>query len=63
MQTVTLKQASELVRNCLRAKLVPFIKGSPGLGKSAIVKAIAETYKLELIDLRLAQCDPTDLNA
>ena len=46
---------------CMRAKKVGMLKGSPGIGKSAIVKALAAKYNLKLIDLRLSQCDPTDL--
>ena len=44
-------------------KLVPMMTGSPALGKSAIVAQIAKKYGLKMIDLRLSQCDPTDLNA
>lgn len=47
---------------CIRSKVVPFIQGAPGVGKSAVVKALADKYKLKLIDIRLAQCDVTDLN-
>ena len=46
----------------LNAGRVPFIHGSPGIGKSDLVKAVAEHFDLKLIDLRLSQCDPTDLN-
>ena len=59
---VKISIAVELVCTYLRAKLVPLIKGSPAIGKSAIVHAIADQYKLKVIDLRLSQCDPTDLN-
>jgi hypothetical protein len=45
----------------MRAGLVPMLHGSPAMGKSSIVKQIAEDFNLELIDLRLSQCDPTDL--
>ena len=45
-----------------QAKLVPFIQGSPGIGKSDVVRTIANKYKLKMIDVRLSQCDPTDLN-
>lgn len=41
--------------------LVPFIQGSPGIGKSDVVRQIANKYKLKVIDIRLTQCDPTDL--
>lgn len=42
--------------------LVPFIVGSPGVGKSDIVKQICEENDFELIDLRLSQLEPVDLN-
>lgn len=59
--TVNTEQATELLIDCIQAKLVPFVAGSPGLGKSAIVHAIAEEYNLKVIDVRLSQCDPVDL--
>ena len=61
MQSVTVSKARELSEIYVKAGLVPMIKGSPGLGKSAIVKQMAEDFNLKLIDIRLAQCDPTDL--
>lgn len=57
--------ASDLPRqlmNVLQEGLVPYIAGSPGLGKSSVVKQIADENKLKLIDIRLAQADITDLN-
>lgn len=64
MSNITVKpsQATEIIEATLKAKLVPFIKGSPGIGKSSIIRTIADKYNLEVIDLRLSQCDPTDLN-
>lgn len=59
--TVKISQAIRMVTKLIKAKKVPMIHGSPGLGKSAIVKQIAAEYNLCLIDLRLSQCDPTDL--
>lgn len=59
--SVTIQRAKTLVEYIVRAGLVAMIKGSPGIGKSAIVKAIAKDHNLKMIDLRLAQCDPTDL--
>ncbi|GEK52386.1 AAA family ATPase [Vreelandella venusta] len=54
--------ATTLMERALRAQIPAMLKGSPGIGKSAIVKALAEKFNLKLIDLRLSQCEPTDLN-
>lgn len=56
------KELTDSIKACLNCHLVPFIQGSPGIGKSDIVKAIAESRKLKVIDVRLSQCDPTDLS-
>lgn len=60
--TVDYAQCERLIAAYFRAGLVPMISGSPGIGKSAILRAIARMFNLKMIDLRLAQCDPTDLN-
>ena len=49
------------VEACMQARLVPFLRSSPGLGKSSIVKQIANEYGLKLIDLRLSSMEPSDL--
>lgn len=54
-------QIKKNVELCMQARLVPFIQSSPGLGKSSIVKQIANEYGLKLIDLRLSSLEPTDL--
>lgn len=59
--TVKISQAIRMVTTCIQTKLVPMIHGSPAIGKSGIVHQIARDYNLKLIDLRLSQCDPTDL--
>lgn len=55
-------QITDFLRGVLKAGLVPYIHGSPGVGKSDIIRAIADYFNLKLIDFRLSQCDPTDLN-
>jgi len=62
MIQVKVSQAISMVTKAIRAKLVPMLRSSPGIGKSSIVREVADTYKLFVIDLRLAQCDPTDIN-
>lgn len=58
MKPIALKEA---IKRYFAAGVIPFVKGSPGIGKSAIIREIASEYKLVLLDLRLGQCDPTDL--
>ena len=58
---VKISQAVAMLTAYLQAKLVPMLVGSPGCGKSQIVYAIAKHHNLKVIDLRLSQCDPTDL--
>lgn len=58
---IKIKQAMSLIAACIKARLVPMVAGSPGIGKSNIAYQLADEYKLKVIDMRLSQCDPTDL--
>lgn len=59
--TVSHKQAKQALQVGMQANTVSFLMGSPALGKSAIVRQLAEENNLELIDLRLTQLQPYDL--
>ena len=59
--TQSIVQARSNIIAYLQANLVPMLIGSPGTGKSAIIHEIAKQFDLKVIDLRLSQCDPTDL--
>jgi hypothetical protein len=52
----------DALNSVLTSGLTPMLVGSPGIGKSDIVKSVAKMHNLKLIDMRLAQSDPTDLN-
>ncbi|MDD4854768.1 MAG: MoxR family ATPase [Sulfuricurvum sp.] len=43
------------------SKIPTFLWGPPGIGKSSIIKQIAQDSGVECIDLRLSLMDPTDL--
>ena len=58
----TPRQTREFALDCLYAGLVPFIQGSPGVGKSAIMQSIADELDLLLIDHRLSTSAPEDLS-
>jgi hypothetical protein len=38
------------------------LHGHPGLGKSDLIREVADQFKLKLIDFRASQMDPTDVN-
>lgn len=41
--------------------LTPFIWGGPGIGKSSIVKSLAEKNRYNFVDIRLSMMDPVSL--
>lgn len=57
-------RSSEIVETLsamIESKIPTFLWGPPGIGKSSIVKQIAQEKGIEFIDLRLSLMDPTDL--
>ncbi|AUR87224.1 ATPase [Vibrio phage 1.097.O._10N.286.49.B3] len=59
---VSLKSSSKFVVNSLKAGLVPYVAGAPGIGKSDMVRQVAKAMNLKVIDHRLSTSDPTDLS-
>jgi len=53
------KSLSTLIENNVKHSV--FIWGAPGIGKSSVVKQVANERDLELIDLRISQLAPTDI--
>lgn len=62
VMTVGYKLAHDLIIEIMKAKLVPMLWGSPAIGKSQLIFAIAKQFGLKVIDIRLSQSDPVDLN-
>lgn len=54
-------QVAAVLPQLLKTGRTPFIWGDPGIGKSDIMRAVAASLKLELVDARLSIYDPTDL--
>lgn len=54
-------QAKEAIKICMHSGNVCHLTGSPGIGKSDIIKSVAKKFNLKVLDLRLSQCDPVDL--
>ena len=59
--TMTPNAAKKALRYCIKKKRPAFLWGPPGIGKSDIVEAMCNDMGGYLIDLRLSQCDQTDL--
>lgn len=62
MFTISPRDVPVEVTKVISAGLVPLITASPGVGKSAIVAQVARQHNLKMIDIRLSQCMPEDLN-
>jgi hypothetical protein len=58
----TPRQARSAIIDCIGAGLVPFVQSSPGLGKSSIMRSIADDFGLAMIDHRLSTSAPEDLS-
>lgn len=58
----TPRQVRRFTIDVIQAGLVPYIQSSPGMGKSSIVRSIAQEYALDLIDHRLSTSAPEDLS-
>jgi len=58
VNAVELREA--LIRD-FRIGQTPMVASSPGMGKSDIIRDIAELFKLKVIDFRISQCEPVDM--
>ena len=61
VRTVGPKAAKRSIRKAIQTRRPVFLWGPPGIGKSDIVKQIGEDANREVIDVRLALWEPTDI--
>ena len=61
IRTVGPKTAKKAIRKAIQKRRPVFLWGPPGIGKSDIVKQIGEDTNREVIDVRLALWEPTDI--
>jgi hypothetical protein len=59
--TITSVQARKAVLKAFKSKRPIFLWGPPGIGKSEVVSEITDELGGYMIDLRMAQMEPTDL--
>ena len=58
MFEVNAVELEECLTEDLKAGLTPMVSSSPGMGKSDIIRTIADTFMLKVIDFRVSQCEP-----
>jgi len=61
MFEVNAVELQEALIEDFKVGLVPMVSSSPGMGKSDIIRTIADLFKLKVIDLRVSQCEPVDM--
>lgn len=52
---------AKVVDHIISTRWPAFIWGPPGVGKSSVVRKVADARKLQLLDIRASLLDPTDL--
>ena len=60
-RTLSSKRAASAIRTAFKSKRPVMLWGPPGIGKSEMVAGVGEKLQREVIDVRLALWDPTDL--
>lgn len=58
----TPRQVRKFAREVIYAGLVPYVQSSPGMGKSSIMRSIADEENLKLIDHRMSTSTPEDMS-
>lgn len=59
---VTPREVRRMSVEIMQARLIPFVKSSPAMGKSSIFRSIADEFALDMIDFRVAGASPEDFN-
>ncbi len=54
-------RVQEVIHSVIDTRWPLFLWGPPGVGKSSVVRQIADDKKIELLDVRASLLDPTDL--
>lgn len=60
-RTVTPSKAKRALRHAMKLKRPVFLWGAMGIGKSDIVKQLADEFDAPMIDVRLSLWEPTDI--
>lgn len=61
MFEVNAVELEECLIEDLKVGLTPMVASSPGIGKSNIIRDVAKQFNLKVIDIRVSQCEPVDM--
>lgn len=61
MKKINHKELKQFIKKSHATKIPLFIWGTMGIGKSTVVRQTAEELKMDFIDVRISQLDPSDL--
>lgn len=61
LSTLNYSMTEKLVEASILADQPITIEGSPGIGKTAMIKSIGKRLNMEVVTLILSQCEPTDV--
>ena len=59
--SLSFAQAKQAILACVEAQITPLIVGPPGLGKTALIRAVAAEAKLPCHELLASNCDAVDI--
>lgn len=54
-------QVARMLNRCIALQIPTFITGPVGAGKSQVARQVCDQMKIDMVDVRLSQMDPTDI--
>lgn len=61
MKHINHKELSSIIKTAYNKKIPLFVWGTFGIGKSSVVRQVADELGINLIDVRISQLEPSDL--
>jgi hypothetical protein len=61
IERIPLNKIKQVLKYAYKIRRPVFLRGKPGIGKSSLVRAVAQELGIDFIDLRLSQILPEDL--
>jgi MoxR-like ATPase len=59
--SLSFAQTKQMLFACIKAKTTPLILGSPGVGKTSLVRQVAQEVDMPCHELLASNCDAVDI--